>query len=785
MKRSHFIVAVLSWIAILGIIGGVYWWSFKKPVKRSITEYLPSNTLFYATIPNATSTLAKYQKSHLKEVLESKELKALSLLISDAANSATSAMENKFLSSQDLTELKALAAEIAKNSSGESFLAVTKVNIVPIPSCEIVLGIRPNEGKGDPKALTSKLKSFIDRKKLPLSRTGESKKGEISYQWWEVVPLLAKICFAEVDGWMIITMSESALEAFIDSYQDPKFSATSLQSNRSFQEIQKRLGPNSDALFFINFEEMINTVFNKIPEEETAKILTESYKQFEAAGWGISFVGPDLSDRWVILSPKGKRPDMGAGYKPCAYKTLTFTSSDTLIYLAQNYDLQKAFDYSHKIYQDTNPMFAQALDQVEALVSTNTGLDFKKNILAAMGPEISFQLDWPAQAVIPEAALFLEIAQGNNFKPTAEKIIQLVKTVSLAEANVTEAKVEQNQLVTITFHEMPQISPTLVLNDRFFGVFLTEAGARRILTKSATNTLSADPEFKALATSRQAGSTSLWYAHTPRLLQKTYGGLKSALESYSGMIPRAQGFLEAHPMPDSLSFAEACGPWVLISKIDDQAFEIESISGVGNLALSTGFTLGLAGGIAVPSFIKARSLAMASQNVFGSDSAGESGDETAQQIRNDLQELRIVIESWAKTKSISKGTPIQWESLNGFFIPGSDLEKSDGLDRAGNRYVLGVVGETLADVSPETKKLFVDAVAPDFWMGSGSNSLKNLEQTGNEAKLPEKSPDPKPFEKFIEKQGSKGLEPLSPNELEKFTEKPAPNDSPKTPPVKN
>jgi len=743
MLKKGLIIGFVVFLALAVAGGAAYWRIFRKTSKRPVAECLPSNTLFYATLPNATSTLLKYQTSHLKEVLESKEVKDLKALVSDKLASAPKGP----LSIQDTTELKTIAESFVKSLSGESFLAVTKVDPAAAGPVEMVFGVRSVQGAGSFDDFVAKLKKLAASKGTA-PQTSQGKKGKYSYEWWEPVPNKIKVCFAKVDEWAILSLGEPSLHDFIDRYTQSAAATDSLAKRPSFQEIQKRLGSDQDVFAFVNLEEITGKMIGFMEKQaaanskQTANMLRESYKPFVAFGMGAHFVDRNITDRWVILSPKDKRPDLGASYQPCAYQTLSFTSSDTLLYGAQNMDWRKQFENLRNTYRNGAPQVAQIMDQA-GLAVAKMGLDLNKNILEALGPEISFQMDWPAQADIPEPVLLLQIGKKDDFKPTAAFLTQTIK--AMGGPGVSETKIEQNDLLTMTIPPVPQISPTLLLNDRFMGVFLTQEGARRILTKPATNTLSADASFQGLTANRKNGSSALYYAHTPRLIHKTYAAAKSALQNYGSMLPPLQEALGNNPLPEKLSFAEACGPWLMVTKIDDQALETESISGVGNLILPASFAAGMAAGIGAPSFMKARTTAMAAKQAAEAEKAEK--EVSPETVRNDLQELRVVIESWAKNQSVARDTVVQWDPLSNSFIPGSNLEKSKGRDRLGNPYVLGVVGKTLADVSPATKTRFAGSVGPDFWPPTAVENKKLDAPSEVPAGDAGKNPQPDPLKK--------------------------------------
>jgi hypothetical protein len=178
----------------------------------------------------------------------------------------------------------------------------------------------------------------------------------------------------------------------------------------------------------------------------------------------------------------------------------------------------------------------------------------------------------------------------------------------------------------------------------------------------------------------------------------------------------------------------------LTTRIDNETFTTRSRSGIGTPVLPVmvagGALTALRGVGPATAKLKARKRAIAGEKTAAATAgdsdlpsvtsvatapktdpapAAEAGAvPSADEIREQLEELRTIIDAWIAEENVPKGTPIAWSNLEHYLVKDSSLEKSHGQDEFGAPYVLGVVGEKTCDLDPSTKARFPDKDA-SYW----------------------------------------------------------------------
>lgn len=726
MQQRRGIIVGAGILLVLVIWGIIGWQYFASPTP--LTELLPEKTLLLAAIPNGTTTWTRYQGSQLKQFWNSQEMAQLSGMLNGAVQNAL----GKTVSAEDQKEVQAFAEAMGRNLTGESFIAVTGLDYKDPAQEAALAGLHPLQGTGDFEQAVQKLAAWIKRKQ-PSLKTGQGQHGKWNYQWVEL-PKAGKICFAAAKGWALTSWNEPALFDFLDRLSGSA-ETLSLSHNVLYSSIWTKLDPalNPDAYVFVNVQRAIGGINSQIGDlspqmQRSLSGMADAYRPFPAVLFTTRFNGAQVEDQVVILSPPDTRPDLGMSYQVCAFKSLGLTTQDTLVYLAQNIDLEKQYAYLHQLYQNSSPQAVFLMDSMEKNLS-NMGIDLHRNLLQALGPELAIFLDWPDKAEIPTLAILFQFADKGAFQPAADKLIQIVKTSTGQIGSVSESSVGDNKFVTLNLDPRYKVSPTLFFGTDFFGIFLTKDGAIQAVTKDDANTLGANGTFQGMAAPHQGDAQSMVFADTPRLLKKTYASLKP----FAPMVAAMMGTKETLKLPDQLSFADACGPYEMTSSVRDDHIFCQSMSGIGNQMILGGGLLGGSVGLAMPAITRAQA-----QQKAAVQQAQENAV-TPENVRSDLRELRVIIESWSKAQNVPAGTTVTWNNLTPFLVPGTPLAQSNGKDRLGNPYVLGAVGGPQADVSDQTKAFFAGKVKSDFWSESAMPSTPSARTA-----TPSPSPVPAP-----------------------------------------
>jgi hypothetical protein len=700
----------LAILLLFILIGGGTWWWWTHPAPLTAASYLPGNTVLYVSVPDASATRKAYELSHLKKVIASPELGSLwTVLWGEVSRQARP--EDK----QNIDKAAKVWELFDRNLTGEIFLAVTAVDFEQPDKVGFVAGLRPKQGLGDIAPLIEQLKKDA-AEALKDAKNGKSTHEGVEYEWWDIDGKI-KVCLAAVGPWEVLAVNETALFDFIDRLHSKGKTPGALADATAYKSVLARMKGRQDIITYIGIDsfqdKLVKLLESKGGNKNSAAGLKKIYSQFTGFGWGVRFEDGRIRESIVTLMPKATRPDLGKFYEPCAFKNLDMAGPQTYLYVGQSIDVPKYWNYVRDLYKDTTPQAAEAMNQVTEYAKAQ-GLDFDKNVLNALGNEFALLIDWPDDALFPDVALVIDVARPDDLKPTIAAILKNLDPLvasGMVPMTLSDSKAGSYDLKVVRTKQAPMISPSLIVSGDKFGIFLTESGAKRLLEHKNGSPLAKEALFTSLGGDDLKGVESLAYVNLGGLIDRTYLATKPFVGMAAAFSPDLQKILGDSKLPNKLSFTGDLGGSLLRTRVDDKGSTAICISNAGNLPIVA----------AVASGATIAALQKLGQNVSGAQ-AGQlsrnrqtaSGQPTAESIHDELVELRAVIEAYALNNDVSKGTAVTWSAISSYLVPGSPLQKNGGKDPLGNPYVLGVVGETPADVAPETKAKFPDR-DDSFW----------------------------------------------------------------------
>lgn len=595
MRRKAIWIGSGLFVVILLLLAVGFWWWRSGP-SENFAVYLPSDTLAVVYAPDGLKTLLRYQSSNLKKVLECPEGKNVSSVVAGMTGDGLSDdIKTKIQDGQK--KANDILNTFWPNLSGQSFFAVTKIDTEHAEQSSMILGFAPHSGTATFDPFWDKCKTdFQDLWKDGVSFGTAEYKG-ISYETVDGTGEMKtlRVCKAKVGHWVIVTFGEGALKDFVDRYQKPT-PADSLSSQADYKKISGRLA-NGEVIFYGNIAQGCKVAQEGLEKNLLLKgniaNLTKAYEPFPAFGGKIAFDGPLLRSQWIILSPKDLRPDLGVAYQPCSFHTLTYTSEDTIFYEASQLDLKKQWDYIGKSAAD--PQVNQGLKTFE-IMCTGAGVDLHKNVLEAVGPEICIMADWLKSDAYPSLSILTELQKPDDFKPTIDALVNLAAGAAGGPAALKDSTAGSITLKTITL-PIGGIAPTFTTSGKVFGIFMGPASAQRILTKTSGPTIYDQPEFKALGSPVFEGSTGAIYLNTPRIVDRTYSYVKPMTQMAAPFLPaNVSTALSKISFPDKLSFSADLGGWVMKQRVDDDAIQIDTVTGVSPVipvCLAAGAAIGI------------------------------------------------------------------------------------------------------------------------------------------------------------------------------------------------
>ena len=588
-RKSILLFVVLLLLLIAGGAVGV-WWYLHGPNEVASAELVPSDTIAFMEIPNGVDITSSYQTSQLKTLIGDPNLKSqIDTLLSEIGPKNVD-----------------LIQAFAPNLSGQSFIALTHLDISKPADLGLIAALKPKPGLNRFNDFVEKVKTtYPDMLKEGTTGTGNVE--GIDYQWIQGNDAPYKVCVAQVDGWIITAWGENSLKDWIERYQK-KATTPSLAQNADYQKSLARVGKSSMAVTYVDYHAFIDLLkkgmaMNPIIAATNQGLSNYLTKKLGAVGGfmiGSSFENGEIKDRFSILIPHQAQVDAGMVTTPCPFETLNFTGPDTHLYWGTSFDFQqywKNLQEEMKTLGQGNPV-AAAMGDPEAEIQKQLqplGLDLHRNIIDALGSEFSVQVDWQEDAPYPEVGLFVKLKNPDDFRPTIDAIIKATKEATVATGVIREMSSNGRTFVSLKFASGSPITPTITKDGPYFGIFLSENQAVRSFQRDPTIDLTHNADFARQIGDKRNGASCLLFLDTPYLLDRSYRTAMPYLSLASMFSKDLAGMLKGKDLPTDLKWLTPMGPWSAVSIPDDAGATGYSVSGVGNqgIFLAAGLGVGM------------------------------------------------------------------------------------------------------------------------------------------------------------------------------------------------
>jgi hypothetical protein len=586
MTRLRLVLVVVVVLLLLLLLGGAGAWYYLHGANAvAAADLVPEDTVFFATIPNSADLVTGYQTSQLKTLIESPNMKPAADAIQQRIGDKEMDLINAFL----------------PNLIGQSFIAVTHYDADHPEKTGFVAAMKPKPGLDNFDAFVEKLKNdYPDELKDAKSGTGNV--AGVDYQYLQGPGAQDKICVAQVGGWIVTTWGEASLQDWVERYQK-KSSTPSLSQNADYQKSLTRIGPDSLALVYFNYHVLVDLLIKataKAPGASPAltDLLQKKFGAIGGAAIGMHFENGEIVDRFSLMIPRQAQTDLGMSAAPCAYETLNFSGPDTLLYLARNVDWKQSWQTlkdQEKAMAATLPANSVPPPQVSTLIENwvqGAGLDLQHNILDALGPEVSVQMDWSDDTSYPEIGLFVKLDKPDDFQPVIKAVVDMVHKATENQAVINEINSNGHNFASLKYVTKPiPFSPTITEDGPYLGIFLTAQQAVRSFTRADALELSHNKDFMRQIGDKRNGTEELIFLDSPRLLDKTYRSVLPYLSMAAMFNPTLAAALHGHDLPPDLTWLAPIGTWSVVASLDDDGCTGYSISGVGNQGLFYGTTL--------------------------------------------------------------------------------------------------------------------------------------------------------------------------------------------------
>jgi hypothetical protein len=545
-------------LVLLLIVG--FWWYLYGSSTISCAELVPADTIAFATIPNGTDIAAGYGNSNLKAIVENPTTQPFDELVQEWVG------DRNFQ----------LAQALLPCLSGKAFIALTKFDPQHPDHPGLIAAMRPKTGLGSFNDFFNLVKTSYATE-LQAFTAGTGQVDGFDYQSLQAPGEPDKICIAQVRGWVVISWGEAPLGDFIERLRK-KSTTPSLAESDAYKKSLIRAGDGANAFLYVNAPAFAPAITTGPATNNAGAALLAKFGSHAIAAVGVSFQYGEIVDHFSVLAP----PDPHGPAAPCAFDTLRFTGTDTRFYWATSVDWKAELAAAQA---GTVPLTDIAGTFLHFLITwtQGAGIDLNKNIISALGSEISIQGEWTADDAYPELGLFVKIDKPGDFKPTVTALTDTIRRTYATLAEVDEITTDNHNFATLKFVQPLPFNPTITEDSGpYFGIFLAENQAARSFARDQTTGLLHDGDFIRQIGDNRQGASQIAFLDTPNLLNQTYTAISPYVSLAAMFSPIATNWLKNNPLPPDVSWLAPVDTWSLVIIPDPEGYTGSSVSGIGN-----------------------------------------------------------------------------------------------------------------------------------------------------------------------------------------------------------
>jgi hypothetical protein len=567
--QALLIAAIAVVVLFVGAIGGIYYYLFGAP-ERTAAELLPANTIALATIPNGAALVEAYELSQAHALAASPGSKPLHDALVGMLGQKNVDLLHVFL----------------PNLSGQSFIAVTQFDPDHPESMGIIAAMKPKAGMGDFGAFLDKLKeSHPDE--IRLCQTGKSNVAGHDYDWIQGPAMPNRICVAHIRGWIITAWGEASLQDWIERFEN-RSTTSSLADDADYRKALSRIGDNPMALAYMNYRGGVGAVQKRLAKTNPAlgDFLAGKLNDLGGAAVATCFENGEIVDRYALLMPRPSQLAAGLGADPCPFDTLKFTGRETRLYWAASINWKQCLENlkeEQRVIPPNSPV-APALGALEDW-ARGAELDVQRNLIDALGPEVSLQAEWSDEGDFPSVGLFVKVDKPDDFKPVINALIATAHQTYANSAVVKKISFGGRDFATLNFVPASPITPTVTEDGPYFGIFLTANQAVRSFQRETSMNLTHDDNFNRQIGDRRNGAQQIVFLDSPYMLKRAYPMALDYLTKAAATNGALAKAMKGQPWPADLGWLSPMGTWSCAVTPDESGLEACSVSGIGNQAI--------------------------------------------------------------------------------------------------------------------------------------------------------------------------------------------------------
>lgn len=478
MKRLAILVVLL--VAVVG--GTLLFLLFRKRAPRA-ADLLPQDTWLFVQVPDFPKAREGFALTPAAEIWNRTETQTF---VQEPLRRLQEAM------GQDTTKKFGRDINLVLSAiRGEAFLALTHVRPIPPWQAGLVFGADVKARQLEAKLALANLERSI-RANHPTVQFETKQHLGVKYSVYHP-PLLPPVCYGFLNSLFVCTLNEDTMCDVIGRSSARSATRTpTLASNPSFQAFAAQLPADRDLLVFANLEPIQSLAAPLLALSASRAGPLQAMRGIQATGLSLTFSKESIHEVRLTSYQPGTHTPAAATTR----RTLSLTSTDTLLHAVHNWNIATAYDQLVQwLPLAGRPELDLILGELDRQFRQHS-VRFRQDVLEQLGPETSLMGRWREGARLPEIALAIEVRDAPTLRRGLSEALQAL-TFGGQQTFWDENRHLGHTLHSLSLKGVP-LQPTYVVTDNFFILALSPEYARDLITQlvEGRNTLAASPTYQ-------------------------------------------------------------------------------------------------------------------------------------------------------------------------------------------------------------------------------------------------------------------------------------------------
>ncbi len=345
----------------------------------------------------------------------------------------------------------------------------------------------------------------------------------------------ASICYTFVDSLFVAGLNKYYLQRLLSNVDEA--STRSLANDAAFRRTVAKLGtPDPTMFFYVNFRGFTNKLGPWMPPEALEYLEMFGVKNVDAIALAWVPSGTAAREVLYIDAPGEKKGLLKVlSPRPSGMKGLDLAPPETALFASLSLDLPSAYRELTQLFKtlaaDEYRQFEMQVDGFEGMV----GLSLEKDILAALGSEVTLYASLPAGGgIIPEVVGVLQLRDRAAFDRTLKVMLGMMPGVEFKKLDFEGSEIRYFSAPP----GGPPITPSYTISGDLLVLGTSPNSLKQVIRARAEKrpSLADSAEFKAIRAKLAPELTNLEYLDLKRIVSAVYATATPFLQGFQGQI---------------------------------------------------------------------------------------------------------------------------------------------------------------------------------------------------------------------------------------------------------